>query len=232
MEVDRGPDDVDLGVHQPAQTERDRRQVALEEPGVADDRDIGRELVALGLEPVIEMDRARLLLALEDVFDVDREAAAGCQQRPGGHQVGVDLALVVGSAAGEDPIADHDRLERWRCPQVERVDRLDVVVAVDKDGRGVGSVQPVGVDDRGTTGLDRFCVLEAGCGQGVAKPVGRGPTVVQVLAQRRDARDAKERLVRLEAGVLGLGQVRFEDGISRGHVRHCTERTGYRPDRS
>ena len=31
MEVDGGPDDVDLGVHQAAQAERDGRQVALEE---------------------------------------------------------------------------------------------------------------------------------------------------------------------------------------------------------
>ena len=157
------------------------------------------------------------LLAFEHVLHVDREAAAGRQHRTGRHDVGMDLALVVGRATGEDPVADDDRLERRRGPQVERVDRLDVVVAVDEDGRGVGGVQPVRVDDRMPAGLDGFRVFEAGRGQGLDQPVGRGPAVVGVARQRGDAGDAKERLVRLEAGVLGLGQVRFEGGVGGGH---------------
>ena len=60
----------------------------------------------------------------------------------------MDLALVVGGAAGEDaPVLDA-RLERRPHPQVERIDRLDVVVAVDEDRRRTLGVQPVGVDDR------------------------------------------------------------------------------------
>ena len=135
MEVDRRPDDVDLGVHQAPQAERDRRQVALEEARVADDRDVGGEARAFRLQPVVEVRRAGLLLALEHVLQVHREAPAGRQDRGGGHHVSVDLALVVGRPAGQDPVADDDRLERRGGPQVERVDRLDVVVAVDEDRR-------------------------------------------------------------------------------------------------
>ena len=69
-------------------------------PRVADDRHVGREAVAVGLEPGVEVDRARLLLALEDVAHVDREAAAGREDGRRGHQVDVDLALVVGRATG------------------------------------------------------------------------------------------------------------------------------------
>ena len=64
---------IDLGVHQPAQTGRDGRDVALEEPGVADDDDVGRDAVAVRLEPGVEVDAARLLFALEHELQVDRQ---------------------------------------------------------------------------------------------------------------------------------------------------------------
>ena len=121
----------------------------------------------------VEVDGARLLLALEHVAHVDRHRATRREEARGGHHVGVDLALVVGRAAREDPVADDDRLERRRRPQVERVDRLDVVVAVDDDRRGVRRVEPVGVDDRVAAGLADLDVLEAGRGQGVGQPAPR-----------------------------------------------------------
>ena len=230
VEVDGRPDDVDLGVHDPAQAERDGRQVALEEARVADDRDVGREPLAVRLEPRVEVDRARLLLALEDVPDVDRHRAAGREERRGGHHVGVDLALVVGRAAGEHPVADDDRLERRRRPQLERVDRLDVVVAVDDDRRGVRGVEPVGVDDRMAAGLGDLDVLQAGRGQRVGQPVGGGTAVVGVGRERRDARDAQERLVRLEARGLRRVEVGVEGGVRcGGYVRHRAHRSGAPP---
>ena len=45
------------------------------------------------------------------------------------------------------PVAN-ERLERGRLPQLDRVDRLDVVVAVHEDRRGALGVEPVRVDDR------------------------------------------------------------------------------------
>src|SRR3954454_21317571 len=170
MEVDLGPDDVDLGVHYPAQAERDRRDVAFEEARVADDRDVSREPVPVRLEPGVEMDGARLLLALEDIADVHRHRTTRREESSCGHDMGVDLALVVGGTAGEEPVADHDRLERRRGPQVERVHGLHVVVAVDDDSRFVIGVEPVRVDHRMATRLRPLDMLEPGFRQRVGDP--------------------------------------------------------------
>ena len=66
-------------------------------------------------------------------------------------QVGV--ALVVGRATAVDAAVLDGRLERRRVPQVERIDRLDVVVGVDEDRRRAFGMQPVGVDDRMAAGV-------------------------------------------------------------------------------
>ena len=58
MEVDGGPSHVDLGVHHPAQADRDRRDVALEEARVADQGEVRAEPVPVRAEPRVEMGRA------------------------------------------------------------------------------------------------------------------------------------------------------------------------------
>ncbi len=160
MEVDRRPRHVDLGVHHPAQGDRDRRCVALEEPRIADQREIGREALAVGAQPGLEIHRARLLLALEDVAHVHRKLAAGREERLGRPQMEVELALVVGHAPTEDPVADDDGLERRRGPELERVDRLDVVMAVDDHRRRALGVEPVAVDHGRAAGLRHLDMLD------------------------------------------------------------------------
>ena len=58
---------------------------------------------------------------------------------PAGLDEGHQLSLVVGGAAGDDPLRAVDRfdarLERRRLPLGQRVDRLDVVVTVEEDMR-------------------------------------------------------------------------------------------------
>ena len=169
------------------------------------------------------MDRARFFLAFEDVLHIDREPAAGREDRRGGHHVRMDLAFIVGGAAREHPVADDDRLERRGGPQVQGVDRLHVVVTVDEDGRCVGGVEPVGVDDRVATGLDGLGMLEAGGGQRLDQPMSGRAAVTGMLREGRDARDPQERRVRLESGVVGVGEMGFESGVSGRHGTDCRE---------
>ena len=204
MEVDRGPDDVDLGVHQAAQADRDRRDVALEESRVADDPDVGGEPVAVRDEPALERRGTRLLVALEDELDVDRERPAGGEERLRGAEVHVDLTLVIRRAAGEHPAVDHGRLEGRRLPQIERIDRLDVVVAVDQGGRRVGRAQPVAVHDGMTRRVRHLDVVDADPAQVVRDPLRGAPAVGGVLRKGGDARDPEECLVGLEA-LVGAG---------------------------
>ena len=65
------------------------------------------------------------------------------------------VALAVRGAAGQHPAVLDDGHEGRRLPQVDRVHRLDVVVAVDEHGGLAGGVQPVGVDDGVAAGLAR-----------------------------------------------------------------------------
>jgi hypothetical protein len=86
--------------------------------------------------------RAGFLLALHEQLDGHRRGVAASGSEVGAHtqQVEGDIALVVDGAAGVQLGAVRSvhprRLERRVHPQVRRVDRLDVVVAVDqRDGR-------------------------------------------------------------------------------------------------
>ena len=54
-------------------------------------------------------------------------------------EVHEDLALVVGRPARVDLAVADRGLERRRLPQVERIDRLHVVVAVEEDRRRAGA---------------------------------------------------------------------------------------------
>jgi hypothetical protein len=57
------------------------------------------------------------------------------------------LPLVVGRPARVDLAVADGRLEGRRLPQLERIDRLHVVVAVEEDGRRTLGAEPLGVDD-------------------------------------------------------------------------------------
>ena len=84
--------------------------------------------------------RAALLLALDHHGDVERQLAGDRLEGAAGLDEGHGLAFVVAGAARDDDFAPaverfDARLERRRLPQIERVDRLHVVMAVEQDAR-------------------------------------------------------------------------------------------------
>ena len=80
VEIAISEPDVDLRIRHAAQRQRDRRDVPLEEPGVADDRGVPVEAIAMLGQPRLEMRAPAFLFALEDVLDVDRQAVARREQ--------------------------------------------------------------------------------------------------------------------------------------------------------
>ena len=115
--------------------------------GVADDDDVAGQPVPALPEQGGEVRRPGLLLALDQQLDRDGGGVAAGRGEVGAHaeQVEGDVALVVDGAAGVQLGAvralDDGRLERRVHPELRRVDRLHVVVAVDeRDGCvGVGA---------------------------------------------------------------------------------------------
>ena len=102
------------------------------------------------------------------------------------------VALVVGRASGVDAAVLDDRIERRPMPQVERINRLDVVVRVDEHRRRALGVEPVGINDGVPAGWRRLHVLEADALEALYQEVGRGTGVGVVLTQGANARDAQE----------------------------------------
>ena len=143
------------------------------------------ELVLVGADEVVEVDAADFFFAFEDELDVHRQPAVLLQVRFDRLEVHEHLALVVGRAARVDLAVADGRLERRRLPEVERIDRLHVVVAVEEDRRRARRAEPVAVDDRIARRLDQPDVLQADA------RASRRRTTRRSAARRRRARAAR-----------------------------------------
>ena len=121
-------------------------QVAGDHPAVEDHGGIGATLV--GLEELDDRVSAGLLLAVAREAHVDRKLARPRQRARGGQQQ-VQLSLVVCHPAAVQVLAADLGLERRRLPQLERIGRLDVEVAVAEDGgRALGVARRRDLTDR------------------------------------------------------------------------------------
>jgi hypothetical protein len=202
VQVDGGPAQGDLGVGQPAHRHDGAGDVGGGHPGVADHHDVAAQPLGPLPQQGGEVRRAGLLLALDQDLDGDRRgvAAGGGQVRAHAEQVHRDVALVVDRAAGVQLRAvgalDAGGLERGVRPQLQRVDRLDVVVPVDEGHRrAVVRRGPLGVDGGGTGGLPHLHDREARAAQRGGQPLGArgdGRRVRGVGGDRRDPQPGVE----------------------------------------
>ena len=131
----------------------------------------------------------------EDHRHLDRKRAGDLDPGAAGLDEGHELALVVGRAAGDDPLlaADGDkaRLEGRRGPFRQRVDRLDVVMGVEQDVR-IARTPPVMGDDHGVAGGGPDGCVEAETDELVGEPVGRGADARRIGGVGRDAFDPEK----------------------------------------
>ena len=201
MEVALGPAQIELAIDEAAQPVADRRHAAVEHRRIGDHHDVGGELGLMGLDEVVEVGGPDFLLAFEDDLHVDRELPGLLQVRLDGLEVHEDLALVVGRAARVDLAVANGGFKRRRLPQLERVDRLHVVVAVEEDGRRALGAQPVAIDDRVAWCLDEADVVEADASHLLGGPLGTAADVAGMLRQRADARNGEVGLQLLDVAV-------------------------------
>ncbi len=116
--------------------------------------DIGLGPLGFPLEHIVDDVAPTLLLALEDEMDVEGRLAGGIAERLIRPEKTEDLAFVVCRTAGVQ-LAVPNRRREGRCdPFVERIDRLNVVVAVDQQRRGPGDRRAFGPDHRLPVSLD------------------------------------------------------------------------------
>ena len=178
---------------------------------------------------VSRLSRPVLLLALEQERHVDRRRAADRPERLDRVEVHHELALVVGDAAPDEPAVAHERLERRVLPQVERVDGLHVVVAVDDHRRRTGRLVDPAVDDRMQVGRDHLDLGRPDAAEAIGDPLGGRDHVGRVLVQGRHAGDARDLEQRLDPRIAGGRQGRLDGRVDRGvggvarvgHVGSC-----------
>ena len=175
---------------------------------VGDQRQVGPQQLGAGVrgEERGEVVGAQLLLALDQHPDVARERPVDREQRLDRRERREDLALVVGDAARVEAAVAHLGLERRRGPELVRRRGLDVVVAVDEDGRRALGVEPLAVDDRVAARLEQADALEADPLEVAEEPPRSGVHVGGVLGRGADARDAQELAQLVDVPVGGRGR--------------------------
>ncbi len=116
----------------------------------------------MALDVVPQAHTADFFFAFDQDFDIDGKLAMQLMERFERFQVDVHLSFIVGSAAPKDiPVANF-RLEGRRGPEFERLGRLHVVMAIEKNRRLAGSFPRFCVHERVKTGGNDFNDFEAG----------------------------------------------------------------------
>jgi hypothetical protein len=220
VQVDGRTAQGQLGVGEAAHGGDGAGQVRRGHPGVADDDHVAGEPVGALAEQLGEVRGTRLLLALDEQLHGDGRGVTPGRREVGAHaeQVEGDIALVVDRAAGVQlgPVGavDDGGLERWVHPQLGRVHRLDVVVAVDERDRGTGvGAGPFGEDRGRAGGRPDLDGREPGAAQRLGQPRGAVGDVGSVRGVRGDRRDAQPGV---EIGVqvleVGVDEIAFGAG--------------------
>ena len=139
VQVARRAAHVERDLDHAAHADADRDRVAAVDAGVAHDDDVAvaaasrcaRSSSAKCSEPDSS---SPSMISLRLTAGEVRPVVARCAASP--THVEVDLALVVDGAAADELLAvrgrAHERLQRRGLPQLDRVDRLHVVVAVER----------------------------------------------------------------------------------------------------
>ena len=127
-----------------------------------------------------------------------------------------DLALVVDGAAGVEVAIADLRFERGRAPLVERIDRLDVVVAVDERCRERGIHEALRVHRGVPRRLEDLGMVESHLSSLSREVLRVAPDVGRVGGIGRDARDPERLDELVDVALLVGGAVGVEIGVRHG----------------
>ena len=109
-----------------------------------------------GFDVLLDVLAAGFLLAFEQELHVHGQLAGDLQQALHGLDLDEHLPFIVAGAARENVVAADLGVERRRLPFVERIGRLHVVVAIEKERGLAGRAQPFRVDERVAFAFDQL----------------------------------------------------------------------------
>ena len=206
MKIARAASNLQLERHHATRPRTHRRHAAALHCRVEDDARVCTTLVVR--EELDDRLPADLLLAVACDAQMNGQRTVRGKQRRA-LQKSPELALVVGHAAGVQPLVANRRLERIAVPELERRRRLHVEVAVDEDRRRVAIARGRGNlpdDERLRVRLLQLR-LAARTTDEVANPLARAAHVDGVLRIRADARNPQQLRKLVEPGLVHGGRV-------------------------
>ena len=227
MQIAVGGLDLHFVVDQPAQRGGDRRRIGVPHAGVADQREVRLEVGLVLFKKRNEILRSDFLFALDDDGDVERQRARDRFPGPAGFDEGHQLALVVLGAARDDDLSSVGmggdfRLEWRTMPEIERVDRLHVVMAVEQHVRPGAVAFAVAFalgDDGGMTGRRPDLGRKAERRDIAGKMIGSRLAISGKGRIGRDRLDPQQGKQPLE-GMIEIGIDAVEDRLQLRRVGH------------
>ena len=191
MQVGRRPPDEDLQVAEAFEAVGDRRHVDAELAAIGDEDDITGQPVELFADERVEVGAADLFFAFAEDLDIAGKLSVHLPRGLDALDEGVELALVIGGAAGEEVSIPLRWFKRRTLPLIVGVRWLHIVVSVDQDGRRAGSLQAFTVDDGVPIGFEDFG-FQPGLRHQLAHTPGAISDLSCKLRVRADARDLQQ----------------------------------------
>ena len=209
-----------------AQRDGDRGRRPVPHAGVADERDVGLQLFGVRGEEGRQRRRSGLFLAFEQRGDMAGRAAE-LPEGAAGLEKGHELALVVAGASRHDLLAVRAglelRLERRVPPEVQRIDRLHVIMAVEQNVRRLAARGLDAPDNHRAASGRMFGGLEAKAAELPDQPVG-GPLAIGKMrwngGDRRDREKSEQTLERRRLTGVNSGK----NVVDRGHPKPLVAR--------
>jgi len=180
VEITSRAGDFHFGAGDAAQAVAEGPGVRGDHAGVRDGDDVAFEIFAVFFEERGEVGGADFFFALEKEDEVYGEFTFVSNGFADADNMREHLAFIVGGTTGPDPPVADFGCEGWGVPEIEGIDRLDVVVAVDEDGFPIWLVL-VFCDDDGVAGCLMKLGREADGSELFNDPIAAVPDVVLVL---------------------------------------------------
>ena len=140
--------DKEFAVDDAAKSDADGGQARREHFRVADEGGVGLQVRRFGGNELFDEFAADLFFAFQQHADVDGQLSVFGHELGEGLDLDPDLPFVVDGAAGIDVFIANGRLEGGGDPFVQRIGGLNIVVAIEEEGRLARGVEPFGVDQR------------------------------------------------------------------------------------
>lgn len=218
MQVDVGALDGEFLAQKPAQHGHDGGCFAFEQSCIADQRDVGPQFVCVVFHEGHKAGRSAFLFALKEKGDAAGQGTMHMNPGAAGFQKRHQLPFVVGRAATANDRTFGGvfnlRIKRIIVPQVQGIDRLHIIMAIEQQMRSVAVFVDVAHNHRMTGGF-AFLRRHTQTRQIRHQPIGSRLAMLRVGGIGGNRRDAQQ----LFEALSGVRQISVDFGKNgiKGH---------------